>query len=690
MEIYLADLHYENKYELSEDIIYIEDIDQGSFGKVIHAKDKLTKRDLSVKIINKKEADQISIKKMKEEISILKKLNHKNIVKFYGHIETLNQILIKMEYIRYGTLSQWIKKNKKISEEDASLIIKNIISAVSYLHNNQICHRDIKPQNIMFSKENDLNSIKLIDFGLSVQNFDSLYNSDYCGTFIYMAPEEINKKSYDLSIDVWSIGILMYMLLNKGEHPFYHKGDTKQDFINNLENIKNLKFNNKMSYMAVNLLKRLLEPDPLKRYKAGDALKHPWITRNIEDLIPQTLSDQLGNNNIKNNMKEIIMSCIFLNYLKKNNAYLNNKGNDSNNKKEDIISNIVNRNNKKKIGIYKISYEYLKKCEYISKIEKEKLKELKEKYLNTASSFIDDLNEKNYSNEEMSNNTKSNTISRTNSNNSNILSYNNSNNNHNSNIIINRNSLSSINNIIDSNTNSNTGNSNFIINSNNNININNNQINNFFEHTNICSYYINKNLFSNNHYYSNKNILKNNSTRNIKPFKSLSTKKKNNKVNTIQKNKQMKLIYKNMSEQKFKNFFNLSPQKTTSSFLNCNNFFITQLGNSFINNTCYKSISKIKNIHNNETNNININNIKPNQLFLNNNSEIKPIILKSNINLDNDPLKNNINQTKNKNNFRRISGLFKLPKINKNNFIRKNSRYKNSYLNIFFHETQKI
>ena len=110
MEIYLDDLRYENIYELSEDIIYIEDIDQGSFGKVIHAKDKRTKKDLSVKIISKKKADQISIKKMKEEISILKKLNHKNIVKFYGHIETLNQILIKMEYIKYGTLSQWIKR----------------------------------------------------------------------------------------------------------------------------------------------------------------------------------------------------------------------------------------------------------------------------------------------------------------------------------------------------------------------------------------------------------------------------------------------------------------------------------------------------------------------------------------------------------------------------------------------------
>ena len=76
------------------------------------------------------------------------------------------------------------------------MIIKGILSAINYLHSNQICHRDIKPENIMFSRENNLNSIKLIDFGLSLQNFDSLYSSDYCGTFVYMAPEQIEKKSY--------------------------------------------------------------------------------------------------------------------------------------------------------------------------------------------------------------------------------------------------------------------------------------------------------------------------------------------------------------------------------------------------------------------------------------------------------------------------------------------------------------
>ena len=291
MEIYLDDLQKETIYELNEDLIYIEDIAQGAFGKVIHAKEKSTNKDISVKIIDKRRADQNLIKKMKEEISILKKLDHENIVKFYGHIDTPDQLLIKMEYIKYGTLSQWMEKNKKISEEDASLIIKGVLSAISYLHSNQICHRDIKPENIMLSRENDLTSIKVIDFGLSVQNFDSLYNSDYCGTFIYMAPEEIERKSYYLSIDIWSVGILMYMILNKGEHPFYQNGDTKQDFINKLKSFKELKYNNKISYMGLNLLKKLLEPDPLKRYKAEDALRHPWITRNPEDKIPHTFNE---------------------------------------------------------------------------------------------------------------------------------------------------------------------------------------------------------------------------------------------------------------------------------------------------------------------------------------------------------------------------------------------------------------
>ena len=421
MEIYLDDLQKETIYELSDDLIYIEDIDQGAFGKVIHVKEKKTNQDLSVKIIDKRQGNQGLIKKMKEEISILKKLDHENIVKFYGHMETSNQFLIKMEYIKYGTLSQWMKKHKKISEEEASLILRQVLSAVAYLHNNQICHRDIKPENIMLSKENDLNSIKIIDFGLSAQNFDSLYNSDYCGTYIYMAPEEIERKSYYLSVDIWSIGILMYMLLNKGEHPFYKKGDSKEEFIKKLKTIQELKFNNKMSYMAMHLLKKLLEPLPLKRYKANDALKHPWITRNISDKIPQTFNDKLNNDNIINNAKQLMMISIFLNQLKKNNYYYmqRKKRLTENRRVEDIIDNINIKKNRKKFGIYKIKEEYIKKCEYISKVEKEKLKELREKCLD-VSSTEEESDEKN-SNIIISNN-NSNTNSNFNSSNSNICS----------------------------------------------------------------------------------------------------------------------------------------------------------------------------------------------------------------------------------------------------------------------------
>ena len=422
MEIYLDDFQKDTIYDLNEDLIYIEDIAEGAFGKVIHVKEKKSNKDISVKIIDKRKADQNLINKMKEEISIIKKLDHKNIVKFYGHIDTPTQLLIKMEYLKYGTLSQWMKKHKKITEEEASIIIKNVLSAIDYLHSNQICHRDIKPENIMLSKENDLNGIKIIDFGLSVQNFDSLYSSDYCGTFIYMAPEQIERKSYYLSVDIWSLGILMYMLLNKGEHPFYHNGDTKEEFINKLKSIKQLKCKNKISYMGLNLLKRLLEPDPLKRYKANDALKHPWITRNPEDKIPQTINDQLNYDNIINNARELMMISIFLNYSKKNDIYykeIKNRKLNSNNKNTDPYENneFKLKNNKK--GIYIIKDDYIKKCEYISKVEKEKLKELREKYLD-VSSTEEESDEKNNNNSNMINsNSNFNTNSNSNFSNSN-------------------------------------------------------------------------------------------------------------------------------------------------------------------------------------------------------------------------------------------------------------------------------
>ena len=360
MEIYMDELTHDFPFELGGDFEYLETIDHGSFGTVIHVLEKSSNKDMALKVINKNNSRQPMIKKVKEEISILRKLNHENIVKFFGFFETNNQLFIKMEYIKYGTLSQWIKNHRIISEEEASIIIRRILSAIVYLHSKQICHRDIKPENIMLSKENDLNSIKIIDFGLSAQNFEFLINNDYCGTYIYMAPEQIEKKLYCISVDIWSIGILMFILLNNGNHPFYIKGDNKKDFVKKIMERK-IKFYNKISPMAKHLIFKLLEPNSSRRYSGVQALKHPWITRNINDEIPLTFNEILVKSNNKKIAKDLFNICLFMNYFSK----------------------------KKKIKFF-INEKYIHKCNLYNEKIKEKINEKKEKCLDILSTNEED------------------------------------------------------------------------------------------------------------------------------------------------------------------------------------------------------------------------------------------------------------------------------------------------------------
>ena len=351
-------------YELGGDLKYVETIDHGSFGTIIHVIEISSNKDMAVKVINKSGEKLSMINKMKEEISILKQINHENIVKFYGFFETNNQLLIKMEYIKYGTLSHWIKNHKKISEEEASLIISKILSAIVYLHSKQICHRDIKPENIMLSKENDLSSIKIVDFGLSAQNFDKLINNDYCGTYIYMAPEQIEKKLYFISIDIWSIGILMYILLNNGKHPFYDKGDKRKEYAKKIKEGK-IYFYNKISPMAKHLILKLLEPNPSWRYTAAQAIKHPWITRNKNNDVPLTFNEILIKSNYKKIMKDLFNISLFMNYFSKKRKYK-----------------------------FNINKEYIFNCNLYDQRIKQKINKKKERCLDIISTDEDDSNSK--------------------------------------------------------------------------------------------------------------------------------------------------------------------------------------------------------------------------------------------------------------------------------------------------------
>ena len=369
-------------YEIGIDFKYIETIDHGAFGTVIHVIEISTNKDMAIKVINKSNSRSSLIKKIKEEISILKKLNHENIVKFFGFFETNNQLLIKMEYVKYGTLSKWMKNNKKISEQEASIILKQIFSAIEYLHGKQICHRDIKPENIMLSKENDLNSIKIVDFGLSASNFDKLINHDYCGTYIYMAPEQIEKKLYFISVDIWSIGILMFMLLNNGKHPFYVKGIERKDFNKKIQSCK-INFYNKISPMAKHLIFKLLEPNPSWRYNASQAIKHPWITRNKYDEVPLTFNEILHKSNMKKIGRNLLGVVLFLNYFAKNKIFLIN---DKYEKKcflfNEKIKNKINKKIERCLDVLSTCEDEQSNSDCESKIEKNNFVKKIEKHIN--------------------------------------------------------------------------------------------------------------------------------------------------------------------------------------------------------------------------------------------------------------------------------------------------------------------
>ena len=126
MEIDIKELDRDFPYELGIDLKYIETLGKGSFGIVLHVFDNKLKMDMALKVIDKTGKKNSYINKMKDEISILRKLNHPNIVNFYGFIETNNQLMIKMEYIKYGTLKNWINNRENINEEEESTIIGRI------------------------------------------------------------------------------------------------------------------------------------------------------------------------------------------------------------------------------------------------------------------------------------------------------------------------------------------------------------------------------------------------------------------------------------------------------------------------------------------------------------------------------------------------------------------------------------
>lgn len=254
-----------------------EKLGSGSFATVKRCVRLKDKRQFALKIVKKKGMDAKELESLKQEVQILMNLNHPNIVKLYEVFDTSKRMYMVMDLLIGGELFDRIVKKGSFSEAEAASLIKQVTSALIYMHKNGVVHRDLKPENLLFETKSDYSTIKIIDYGLAKVNDDAMRTP--CGTPGYVAPEILSDKEYGKEVDMWSLGVILYILLC-GFPPFY---DNSGNLRNLYSQIKKGRFSFPSPYWdnisdgAKDLIKRLLTVNPKRRYDGDQVLKHPWI-----------------------------------------------------------------------------------------------------------------------------------------------------------------------------------------------------------------------------------------------------------------------------------------------------------------------------------------------------------------------------------------------------------------------------
>ncbi|KAK0042723.1 serine/threonine-protein kinase DCLK1, partial [Biomphalaria pfeifferi] len=263
-----------NKYEIGTLI------GTGNFAFVLECKDKKTKRKFALKIINK-DTCKGKEKMLDNEVRILRCVKHPNIIRLIEDFSNQHQIFYVMELVKGGDLFDAIASSTtKYTEEDASGMLYNLASALEYLHSIHIVHRDVKPENILIREHEDgTKSLKLGDFGLATEVNGPLYT--VCGTPTYVAPEVIAETGYGVKIDVWSAGVITYILLC-GFPPFSSPTDNQDELF---DLIMGGHFDfispywDEVTTSAKNLISGMLSINPENRLSASQVLEHPWVSK---------------------------------------------------------------------------------------------------------------------------------------------------------------------------------------------------------------------------------------------------------------------------------------------------------------------------------------------------------------------------------------------------------------------------
>jgi serine/threonine protein kinase len=259
-----------------ENYVVLEHIGEGSFGKVYKARRKNTGFTVAMKFINKHGKNEKDIKNLRQEIGILRTLNHENIILMFDAFETEREFCVVTEYAQ-GELFDILTDDQRLPEKTVQQIAKQLVKALHYLHSHRIIHRDMKPQNVLIGSNG---RIKLCDFGFArAMSNNTMVLTSIKGTPLYMSPELVKEQPYDSSSDLWSLGVILYELF-VGQPPFYT--NSIYTLINHI--VKDpVKYPTDMSKEFKSFLQGLLQKNPAKRLNWPHLLDHPFVKETETD-----------------------------------------------------------------------------------------------------------------------------------------------------------------------------------------------------------------------------------------------------------------------------------------------------------------------------------------------------------------------------------------------------------------------
>eukprot|EP01038_Epipyxis_sp_PR26KG_P015333 gene15333-20663_t len=258
-----------------------DEIGIGSTSKCYKCIRKKDNQEFACKVIDKRQVemkfsgllDQFFV-----EIKVLQSLNHPNIIRLEDTFESPDRIYMVMEVMKGGELFDYVVEKGTLSEEEASLLVRKITSAVAHMHGMNIIHRDLKPENLLLTNKGPSAEVKLIDFGLAKVMRETVASS-FLGTKGYLAPEMLQRHSYDKAIDMWALGVIVFVLLC-GCLPFDDDSSRipSESVARKKFALRFPKWAASLSSSAKDLLHNLLEINPKERFTAEQALSHPWVS----------------------------------------------------------------------------------------------------------------------------------------------------------------------------------------------------------------------------------------------------------------------------------------------------------------------------------------------------------------------------------------------------------------------------